>query len=195
MSGKTNYKEDEFSLVKRLRDGDADAFSEIYRRYASDLVSFTSSKLFSLEEARDLVHDLFVSLWAQKERIHPDTSLATYLFSIARYKIIDHIRKNIKKQEYGFMLSCFNEPAENNIEKESDMKDLNGLIEKALQRLPVKTREIYFLSRHENKGIPEIAQALDLSPQTVKNQLSIALKHLRQSLSKLPLPLILLFLK
>lgn len=194
MSTKTNYKEEEL-LIKRLRQGDARAFSEIYACYASDLVAFTSSKLFSLEEARDLVHDLFVSLWMQRERIRPDTSLAPYLFSMARYRIIDHIRKNIKKQEYSFMLNYFNEAAENNVEKECDLKDLNHLIERALQKLPVKTREIYHLSRYENKAIPEIANALDLSPQTVKNQLSFALKHLRQSLSKLPLPLLLLFLR
>src|SRR5690606_33337112 len=78
----------------RMKDGDEEAVALIYARHAADLVGFTSGKVSSLDEARDLVHGLFVELWEKRARIHLSNSFRSDLFAAVRYKIIDHFRKN-----------------------------------------------------------------------------------------------------
>lgn len=172
-------------LIERLRCGDEKAFSDIYQLYAASLIGFASSKLYSLEEARDLIHDIFVYLWIEREKIKIHSSLQSYLFAITRHRIIDHIRKNIIREEYASVLHKLTSDLENNLEKNIEAKDLGKVIEVVVGNLPMRTKEIYQLSRNENKSISEIAEMLNLSNQTVKNQLTSALKFLRNSLSKL----------
>lgn len=179
-----NVKKD-ILLRERLRCGDENAYSEIYQLYATPLIGFASSKLYSLEEARDLVHDVFVYLWSERRKIQIHSSLQSYLFAITRHRTIDHIRRNITRKEYASMLQKLNSDIEYSLEKNIEAKNLGKVIEKIVNNLPPRTKEIYRLSRNEYKGISEIAEMLHLSDQTVKNQLTTALKFLRISLSKL----------
>lgn len=177
--------EKDILLRERLRCGDENAFSEIYQLYASSLIGFASSKLYSLEEARDLIHDVFVYVWSERRKIQIHSSLQSYLFAITRHRIIDHIRRNVTRKEYASMLQGLNLDLENSLERNIEAKDLGKVIENLLTILPPRTKEIYQLSRNEYKRISEIAEMLHLSDQTVKNQLTTALKFLRTSLSKL----------
>ena len=182
-------------LIDRLNAGDEGAFSEIYETYASSLIGFASSKVYSLEIARDLVQDVFVTLWADREKNPIRTSVQSYLFGITRHRIIDHIRKNVTREEYASMLQVLSVKLENSVERKLEAKDLGTHIQEAVVNLPPRTREIYHLSRNENKSIPEIAQMLNISDQTVKNQLTTALKFLRSLLGSLLLVVIFLFSK
>jgi len=189
-----NKSERDNDLLIRLSVGDEEAFSEVYNLYAASLIRFAGSKLSSLEEAKDLIHDVFVYLWVEQKRIHIHTSLQTYLFGITRHKIIDHIRKNITREEYANKLRALSLDMECRIEKDIHAKELNRTVEKALEELPPRTKEIYQLSRNENKSIAEISELLHISNQTVKNQLTSALKFLRSSLTRLTTFLLFVFL-
>lgn len=191
----SNNLEKDILLIERLRYGDENAFSEIYQLYAASLIGFASSKLYSLEEARDLIHDVFVYLWAEQKKIQIHSSLQSYLFAITRHRIIDHIRRNVTREEYASMLHGLTLDLENNLEKNIEAKDLVKVIEKVVGNLPPRTKEIYRLSRNEYKSISEIAEMLHLSDQTVKNQLTRALKFLRTSLGKLSVIMMLYFLQ
>lgn len=187
--------EKDILLRERLRCGDENAFSEIYQLYAASLIGFASSKLYSLEEARDLIHDVFIYLWTERRKIQIHSSLQSYLFAITRHRIIDHIRRNVTRKEYASMLQGLNLDLENSLERNIEAKDLGKVIENLLTILPPRTKEIYQLSRNEYKRISEIAEMLHLSDQTVKNQLTTALKFLRTSLSKLSVIMVLYFLQ
>lgn len=180
--GHNGFKSDNV-LIERLSAGDQSAFSEIYHTYASDLIGFASSKVYSLETARDLVQDVFTCLWTERKEHRIHSSIQSYLFGITRHRIIDHIRKNMTREQYASMLQELSLKLENSLENSVEAKDLNNFIQKAVVNLPPRTKEIYHLSRHENKSIPEIAQMLNISDQTVKNQLTSALKFLRTLLS------------
>jgi RNA polymerase sigma-70 factor (family 1) len=173
-----NFKSDNV-LIERLSAGDESAFSEIYHMYASDLIGFASSKVYSMEIARDLVQDVFTCLWTDRKKHQIHTSIQSYLFGITRHRIIDHIRKNVTREQYASMLQVLSLKLENSLENSVEAKDLNDFIQKAVVNLPPRTKEIYHLSRNEDKSIPEIAQMLNISDQTVKNQITSALKFLR----------------
>jgi len=173
----------DLELIDLLKRDDEPAFTEIYNRYAKGLADFTASKLFNLEDAQDIIHDLFVKLWEDRKQLTITSNLKTYLFTITRYRIIDKIRKNATRQEYSAMLQSLSNAYQSSIEQQIASKELQQTILKSLNQLSPKVKEIYNLSREENLSIPEIAAKLQLSEQTVKNQLSTALAHLRKSLS------------
>lgn len=95
---------DDIELVDRLNNGDESAFAQIYQRYAGSLAGFAASKLYCLEDAQDVFHDVFVKLWADRKELKVSSNLKTYLFTIIRYRIIDKIRRNITREEYAVML-------------------------------------------------------------------------------------------
>ena len=176
-----NYLTDD-DLVTLLKQSDEQAFAQIYKRYAEKLAGFAGSKLYSLDDAHDILHDLFVKLWEGREQLHITANLQSYLFAVIRHRIIDKIRKNITREEYASAVQSMAVSYDADAGKQVELKDLQKTIGDSLNQLSPRVKEIYKLSREEGLSNREIAEKLDLSEQTVKNQLSAALKHLRQTL-------------
>ena len=183
----------DIALTHLLKGDDETAFAEIYRRYAKSLADFAASKLFNLEDAQDIIHDIFVKLWEDRERLQITSNLKSYLFTLTRHRIIDKIRRNITREEYAAMLQSLTNAYQPSIEQQIAVKELQQTIENSLNQLSPRVKEIYQLSREENLSIPEIAEKLQLSEQTVKNQLSTALSHLRKSVSAISVSILLLW--
>ena len=177
----------ERELLEELLLNGEKAFTAIYELYAPSLIDYTAARLASLEEARDIIHDLFVHLWEERASIAITHSLRAFLFAAVRYRIIDHIRKNITRREYAERLRALYAEMEENNENAIEAKDLHQAMEKAIGEWPPRVQEIYRLSRQQHRSIAEIADQLQISPQTVKNQLTTALGLLRSFLKKLPL--------
>lgn len=180
----TNINTD-VQLLQQLKAGNRSGFSGIYQLYAPSLISFAASRLSSLEEARDIIQDIFTHLWEQRETIEIKTSLKSYLFTAVRYRIIDMIRKNITRREYASMIRQLADTVAADTEEVAHIKGIELQLDEAVDLLPARTRQIYRLSRQRHLAAKEIACELGISEQTVKNQLSSALQHLRLSWSKL----------
>ncbi|SEW34333.1 RNA polymerase sigma-70 factor [Chitinophaga arvensicola] len=181
----TYYSFTDLQLVDLLKDSDDAAFTEIYHRYAEKLTGFASAKLYNLEEPRDIIHDVFVKLWEERKTLTITRNLEAYLFTLVRYRVIDKIRKNITREDYTEMMLALQTSLAAAPEQQMAVKKLKEHFAKALDKLSPRVKEIYLLSREAHLSIPEIADKLQLSEQTVKNQLTVALKHLRESLTLL----------
>ncbi|OJY88163.1 RNA polymerase subunit sigma-70 [Terrimonas sp.] len=183
----------ETELIDLLNEGNKDAFSAIYELHASSLINFAASRLSSFEEARDIIHDVFVNIWDNRATLRITSSLKAYLFAAVRYRIIDHIRKNANRKEYAAMIEQLSGMLV--VDEESGIltKDLQHTLEYTIEDLPSRTKEIYRLSRNHHLPVKEIAFKLGLSEQTVKNQLSAALHHLRHSWKKLAVIMLFFF--
>ena len=179
-------EEHEKELIQGLLSGGEKAFTAIYELYAPSLINYAAARLVSLEEARDIIHDLFVHLWEERDTIGITRSLRGFLFAAVRYRIIDHIRRNSTRREYANRLLALQKEIGGDNQELVEAKDLDRTLEKAIGELPPRVREIYLLSRRQHRSITEIAEKLHLSPQTVKNQLTTALSLLRSFLQKLP---------
>lgn len=168
------------SLLSLMKDGDRAAFTTIYNRYSRLLVEFAASgsRLKNLDDAEDVLHDLFVWIWKERQTLVINGELKNYLYTALKHKIIDHIRKNRTRQQYANLL----EELSYSIEHHLAAKELARAIEQSLSGLPPRAEEIYRLSRHSHLNVNEIARQLGLSEQTVKNQLTTALKHIRKSI-------------
>lgn len=174
-------------LILRLHKGDEQAFKELYLRYAEQLISFASSKVYSLDVARDIIHDLFVHLWDKRQTLEIKENLRSFLFTAVRYRVIDHIRKNYSRAEYASSMQNLTVDIKMSLQKQIEDRDLIKNLNLAVENLPPRTKEVYKLSREENLSTAEIAKLLSLSEQTVKNQISTALKYLRENLARLTL--------
>lgn len=167
-------------LVSMLNQGNREAFRLIYERYSEKLAGFAAAKLYDADDAEDVLHDVFARLWSEREQLQITGNLQSYLFSAIRYRIVDKIRRNVTRQEYaGLLLKLEQRYAA--ADEQLRVREVQEVIAASLKSLPDKTRQIYHLSRQEHLSVAEIAKSMNLSEQTIKNQLTMALKHLKQS--------------
>src|SRR6202000_972672 len=108
-----------------LKAGDEDAFRAIYERFAPGLVSYAGARLLRLEDARDIVQDIFVKLWKDRQTMGVHTNLDGYLYAATRNKVIDHIRKNAVQAEYAVFLQHLGAGAATDPEAELAAKELH----------------------------------------------------------------------
>jgi len=177
MTSLTNYSEAE--LIALMKKGRREAFNEIYDRYWLKLYVAAFKRLKSKDDAKDIVQDLFISLWMKRDTLTINSSLSSYLFTAVKYKVINHIQANQVKKNYLNSLTDAVVDYDNSTHEQISRNDLEVFIESKVARLSPKVKEVFQLSRKENLSINEIAERLHTSDQTVKNQLSKALKILR----------------
>ena len=159
------------------------AFKVLYERYWQPLYARALARLDSTL-AQDVVQEIFISLWRNKDRIVIEDSLSPYLFTALRYSIIKKVYREAKK---GLILPLNVAELDNTPVTNADQleyKEMKQALEGEIAILPHRMQEIYKLSRINNLDIDEIAERLNLSRQTVKNTLTTTLKRLRRKLSE-----------
>jgi len=172
-------------LVSLLKDGDQAAFTEIYRRYKALLYIFAYKRIGQREEARDIIHELFLSLWAKHKTLEINTGVAPYLYTAVRNRIIDHISRKKNASRYLDSFQQYIDTANNTTDYLSRHNQLLALIEKEIEALSPKMREVFKMSRDTTLSRKEIATKLNLSEETVKSHMHRALKILKTKLGPL----------
>jgi RNA polymerase sigma-70 factor (ECF subfamily) len=178
-------------LVALLKQGNEQALKEIFTRYNKLLYSYAYKKLEDQEEAKDLVQDLFIRLWSNRESFLLKTSLPSYLFRAVRNRALDIFAHKKIKSDYVASFQAFIDLPQSTTDYLVREKDISALIDREIQSLPPKMREIFILSRKENYSHKEIAKKIGISEETVTKQIKRALKILRL---RLKLILIIAFL-
>ncbi|MDU1892903.1 MAG: RNA polymerase sigma-70 factor [Dysgonomonas sp.] len=173
-------------LVKKLKDGSYNAFNQLYEIYADLLYGFVLDLTKSPSEAKDILQETFLRIWINRENISTDYPFKAYLYKIARNLILNSFRKQMNSIAFENYISSeeYQKNADNNTEREIYFDEFYKNLEQAKSHLPDRQIQIFELSREQGMSISEIAQNLNISEQTVKNQLTLALKTLREKLSK-----------
>lgn len=169
------------ALTSALAKGDEDAFREIYERYWHALFRTAYKKLGVREEAEELVQELFATLWAKRTTTQIGL-LEHYLHRAVKYRVIDIFRAEQIQQRYLDGKKASLTDLDNSTEESVLASDLNDVLAASLQRLPATAREVFRLSRNENRSVAEIAQIMGISPKAVEYHLYKALKSLRSEL-------------
>jgi len=175
----TNDDNQLFLLVKQ---NDRSAFDSIFRKYYVQLCRFAYRFLFSQELAEEIVQDVFVRLWLQKNQINISNSLLAYLYTAVRNQSLNEIKKN-RIHNFHLKESYKNQSLTEEINQENHNDErLKKALDEACRSLPPKCREIFELSRKDGLTYEEIAEYLCVSKKTVENQMGIAFHKLRQQL-------------
>ncbi|EDM36095.1 RNA polymerase ECF-type sigma factor [Pedobacter sp. BAL39] len=178
-------------LVMLLKDGCHEAYAEIYRRHYALLFSHAYKRLGDKELAKDLIQELFTNTWEKRELFVLKSSLAGYFFTTINNRIVNHFLHEGVKEKYASAFSSFASKEETRSDHRIREKQLAELIEKEIQQLPPKMRQIFEMSRKEHLSHKEIAERLELNEKTVDRQVSNALLRLK---AKFLLSLIIYFL-
>ncbi len=179
-------------LISGLSSQNKVVFDFIFNYYYSGLCAYARRWVTAPDVAEDLVQDFFVRLWMYSSKLEITSSLKSYLFTSVKNSAVNHL-KHVKVQErYGNQMiqASLNEEYPGNWEFTES--ELTELIEKGMEKLSPRCREIFMLSRFEGKDNGKIAEMLGISKRTVELQISNALKILRVELKEY-LPSILLF--
>lgn len=176
----------ESELLQQLIAGDEGAFRALYDKYKGLLYIHAYRKLKNKEEARDIIQDIFLSIWERRERLNITESFSAYLYKAIRYKVIDRINKRNDAAAYqehfqAFLNTYLNASADNadHLVRE---RILTSIIDKEISQLPPKMRAVFELSRKSELSHKEIAAQLNLSEQTVRTHVKHALQILRTKL-------------
>lgn len=165
-------------LLRRIQNDDQQAFSAIVFRYNVRLYRIVYNRVRDEDDAKDIVQEIFISLWKNRHQVKL-SDLFPYLSKAAFYAVIDWQLLNKKQLSRYHLLLEKDEPSISPVEDQIIANDLKRELMDAVEKMPETTGLVFRMSRIENKSVKEIAATTNLSEQTVKNNISIALKHLR----------------
>lgn len=160
------------------------------------LMRLAISKTNSREIAEEWVQNSFVKLYAHKESIEAGISIRAYLYVILKNQILNHYRNQLVRDKHEAYMAKQSLVEDHSIIDQIASKELEVHINKEIDQLPVKCREVFILSRKEFLSNKEIAAKLNISENTVEQHIRKAISRLRMSLGKVvTLSLVLYFMR
>lgn len=182
LSLKDNTNEPE--LIRDLKQGSRDAFNTIYKMYSKRLYAYCLQLTKSKEESEEIVQDVFVRLWTNREKIRKEETVRSLLYIMAKHYFVDAYRAKVNSPVYeAYVNHCESLSVEDGGDR-FEFEEFKKLLNTCLDRLPATQRKIIKLSRFQQLSNREVAEKMSLSEQTIKNQLSLGLRTLRAELNK-----------
>jgi RNA polymerase sigma-70 factor (ECF subfamily) len=170
--------------LSKLKKGDMSSFEEVFALFQPKLLTFVFRYTKSKEDSEEIVQEIFIQIWENRSTLNEKLSFKSYLFTIAKNKIIDHFRKKKIETLSRNYISNFTELIHDSTYKEILNKDYDEVIANAIEMLPDKRKVIFILSKKFGMSRNEIASFYNISENTVKNQLQEAINFLREILRK-----------
>ena len=181
------------TLVEQLKKGDVEAFDALFDEYSQKLFGFALKYLKSEVEAEELVQEVFVRVWENRKSLKSDYSFKSYLYTIALNQIRKFFNKRAIALRYITDVKSDAPNLDNNTVDSIDYASVLERIDELIEKLPERKKLIFIKSRKEGKSSKEIAEELQITVGAVDNQVSDAMKIIRETLKNENLS-ILLFL-
>ena len=177
----TNPLYDEQELLLRVAAGEEAAFAWLFQLHR-DQVFAVACKVTGLRAAaEDIVQEVFLKVWLQREELPAVRNFAAWLYTIAKNHIYNGLRK--VAYEHDFLREMLaQDDKESQVLQQTDFQELQQILYRAIAGLPPQQRKVYLLSREENLKYHEIAELLQIAPSTVKTHMIEALRNIRQQL-------------
>ncbi len=174
---------DELHLFKELKRGNREPMKFFFESYYVDMCNFVNQFIRDKTQSEEIVQDIFVYLWDYRQKILITTSVRSYLYTAARNKVLNYIRS--EKNRAKFLDQLVKRDANSSAQPDQILYEnqLNEFVEKAVEDLPAQCRKVYSLSRDKGYSNKEISKEMNISVKTVENQITIALRKLKESIS------------
>ena len=177
--------------MKEVKAGNMLAFDALYRKYSRRLYKFSYSILKSTQEAENIIQDVFLNLWLNREKIEKSSSVKYYVFAIAYNSAISIIRKKAKEIQFIEYVKTLQDFTQEPVDLQIEYAELDEKLDEIIKALPGRQKEVYLLHRVEGLKYSEIAEKMNISINTIENHMSRALKTIRKKLANYSLPVIL----
>lgn len=169
-------------LNYQIKADAARAYKVIFDQYYKPLCSFARKYVLDLDIAEDIIQDLFLKFWEQRNDIEFNTSIKSYLFQSARNECLNYLKHQFVEEKYKEHI--LNTSSEAFFQDKLEEEEINQMLYKAIQSLTPRCKQIFELSRFEGKSFDEIALELSISKNTIKNQMVTTLKQIRLILER-----------
>jgi len=169
-------------LIDRLRSGDESALTELYNKFWQSLFMSSYNVLKDKELCEDIIQDIFMNIWNNREKLEIHISLKGYMYACARYQVFNQFKKNKDKIHVEFFDDLDKRFQHSTPETQLMHDELVQQINSIVESLPLKCQLVYKLSREEQLSHKEIAERLDISTKTVENHITKALQVIRLSM-------------
>ena len=171
-------KKTDRELISRWLEGDEKAFEQLFQRYVHKLYLYAAEQIGDNGQAKELVMDVMLQVWQNKEKCRNIHSMSAYLYGTVKHDIIDHYRK--KALSMSPLEDLSQEPVS---EEQPDTHLVNQeyqfILNKGIEQLTPQRRLVFMLKRKKNLSNKEIAENLNLSVKTVENHMTAAISFLR----------------
>ena len=173
---------DELELFRKIAGGDELAFEQVFHRYTPKLLSFIKKITRNDSLSAELIQETFMRLWMKREQLKDIENPSAWIYRIASNLSLNYLQKQSNRKQLLYKMA----PVENAASPEDliDVKELNQIIKEAIDHLPERRQEVYRLSREAGLSHQQIADKLNISVNTVKNQIVTSLKFIQQSINK-----------
>src|SRR5690606_844331 len=162
--------------------GDEHTFHNVFKRYYEGLCNYAFTILKDADEGEDVVQSIFLKLWEQGKRFDADDKLKAYLFKSVYHRCINQLAHRTIRIKHHDQEKSQTPPVQ---QPEVFPDEVDEMVKAAINRLPLQGRTVFMMSRYEELRYSEIAQRLNISVNTVENQISKALKFLRAELKNI----------
>jgi len=176
--------EKEQILIGKIVEGDEKAFSILFFNYLPVLQRFALKFTKSEEAMEEIIQDAFLRIWLNRDKLQDVENIRAYLYRYVSNECLTYLRKTLKETKIINTLRTQQIIHSNSTEDSVGLNEIRRLVGTIVYQMPPKRKQIYQMSRQDGKSIPEIAETLKVSPNTVKNTLVEALKTIREGLEK-----------
>lgn len=171
-------------LFERISEGDEKAFRKVFHAYNKILFPFVVALMKSETEAREVMQEVFLKLWLQRSTLRSVENPGGWLRTLASNHAYDHLRKQATYHRYLNEMHLQQPDAAGEFNDQQQAAQARELLRQAISRLPERRRQIFELSKLEGLSRREVANLLELSENTVRNQLAEAMDFLQRELQK-----------
>lgn len=171
----------DIDVVKAVREGDYDAFCEIYRRYSDMIYRNILVRVNHSFDADDIFQEFFVRLWVGRQKLNIESNVRGYLLTALRNHILNYIKESQVRLRHNASGSDNDPFAAQEYEwVRITTRDILSQLQRIVNRFPPRMKAVYILRREQNLSIREIAEKLSISEQTVKNQINESIRRLKE---------------
>jgi RNA polymerase sigma-70 factor (family 1) len=176
--------------LEQLKSDDQQAFTSIYNHYWKRLYLYALSKTGDREMAEEVVHDVFADFWTRRHQTEIHSTLEGYLIQAVKFCVYKYIRASKTRETYIREIASHLYDQQAQGQPSPDTQDMEQRLSESISLLPQRCREVFELSREQQLSYREIAARLSISPKTVENQISKALRILRLAMKEYVVSLI-----
>jgi RNA polymerase sigma-70 factor (ECF subfamily) len=180
---KTKRSGDTRELLELLRNGNQEAFKEIYLHYADSVFLFLKLLTRSGEDAKEITQEVFIQLWEKRDQVNATKSIKGYLYIAAKHAAMNFFEHRKVHAKYALFAHRTWGEAAPSPEDLFMAREVAALIESVILGMPAQRQRVFLLSREEGLSMEEIATRLQISKCTVESHLSTAKRDIRDMLS------------
>lgn len=154
-------------------------FEALFKKYRSGMLHFALSITHNIDDAEEVVNDIFVNIWEKKTDLREELGTKSYLFRSVKNRCLNKIRAN----RLPFETMTDDIPVAASLPTGIDQmqfKETRDKLNYYIDQLPPRCKQVFLLSRIHELSHKEIAELMDISSKTVENQIGFALKSLRE---------------